>query len=142
MIILGVDPGKSTGLATIRIEDKKIIPISMEVSKGSTTQLAPFVEQADIVVVENFLVRPTKARKGAFDWDPMITSRVIGAVELLCEQFHKKLVFQEPSIKPVGFGWGNMKYVAGKKGTHSQDALAHAVFYAVKNGLANPVKPA
>jgi len=58
--------------------------------------------------------------------------RVIGLIQGVAEMEDRKFVLQEPAIKPMGFGWAGLKYVPGKKGTHSQDAVAHAVYYAVK----------
>ncbi len=142
MYVLGIDPGKSTGLALIQVDGKTILPVVTEVSRDLTTSdYAHLLERADILVVENFRVRPNKARQGSFDWDPMVTTQVIGALQLQARQKNKILVLQEPAVKPVGYGWSNMKYQVGRKGMHWQDALAHAVYYAVKNLAANPVTP-
>ncbi len=142
MRILGVDPGKKTGLAIIeatKYESCKFVwaTVSDDPTGYDYTEL---IESVDVIVVENFRVRPGKARQGAFDWDPMIASQVIGALQLLGRQLKKPLHLQDASLKPMGYGWSNQKYVAGKKGTHSQDALAHAVYWAVKNGHALPVR--
>jgi hypothetical protein len=71
----------------------------------------------------------------------MITPQVIGSLTTLCKALERKApVKQQPSIKPVGYAFAGMKYLAGKQGTHWQDALAHAVYYAVKQLGAHPVR--
>ena len=139
-LILGVDPGKTTGLSLIEVIEKKITLKMVRESRDETAvDWLDLLQEADVVVLEDFLVRPKNARTGSFDWNDMVAPRVIGAVTALSQVLHKKLVKQQPSIKPIGFAWSNQRYVKGKKGTHVQDATAHAVYYAVRILKANPV---
>jgi hypothetical protein len=138
--ILGLDPGKTTGVAFIEIIDKKVkLQYINETKDVTLLELVEFFKDADVLVCEDFLVRPQKAHKGAFDWDNMVAPRVIGAATSLAKQYESEYVLQSPSIKPVGYGWSGMSYVKGKKGMHMQDALCHAVYYAVKKKLAFPL---
>lgn len=138
--ILGVDPGNTTGLAMIEVVEKKIVPIVFEESKDTTTlSYSELIGQADVLVIEDWKTRPKKAKQGAFDWDPMITARIIGALEVQAGMLKIPVVLQQASNKPVGYGLSNQVYKPGKRGTHKQDALAHAVFYAVRVLYANPV---
>lgn len=144
-LILGVDPGKRTGLGLIEVDDTKPYGrISLKTMRESLDvtclDYLDLLQVADVIVVENFLIRPTKARTGSFDWDNMVAPRVIGAITSQAANLKKKIVLQEPSIKPVGYGWSNQHYVKGKKGQHIPDALAHAVYYAVRKLKAIPVK--
>ena len=140
MIILGVDPGKTTGLAMIQVEEKKISLLATRESKDTTAlDFLDWIQQSDVVVVESFYVRPKKARTGAFDWDQMIAPQVIGSVTTLTKSQGKVLQMQPPGIKPVGYGYSNQKYVKNKKGLHQQDAVAHAVYYAVHRLHALPI---
>ncbi len=124
----------------IEVAGKKITLKTVRESKElSCSDYLDLLVLADVIVVENFLVRPGKARQGSFDWDPMVGPQVIGAINAQLSNLKKKAVFQEPAIKPVGYGWSNQRYVKGKKGLHIQDAVAHAVYYAVKHLKANPV---
>lgn len=142
-IVAGFDPGKSTGFAIIQVLDKKITPMKIGVIKEGPNALRQFQEVLCLGVthaaIEDFLVRPGQARKGAFDWDSMVAPRVIERLKTLCELQQIPFVLQQPAIKPVGYGFANQKYRAGKKGTHSEDAIAHAVYYAVKVLGAHPV---
>lgn len=141
MIILGLDPGVSTGWGLVQAEKAQ----SLKVLRFGTTldqsllELEEQFQEADRIVIENWKVRPKEARKGSFDWDPMITPQVIGAAKLLSRLHGKPAFEQSPADKPMGYGFLRQKYVKGKKGMHSMDALAHAAFYCVKNNLALPV---
>lgn len=141
MRLLGVDPGKNTGYAVITIEDRQIKATGeFGIDKNeSVDSLKLLIPTADIVVVEDFLIRPDKARKGNFDYNNMVAPRVIGKIEMLCEISQIPLRKQPASVKPPAYGMANMKYVPGKKGTHWQDAFAHACYYAVKNLNALPL---
>lgn len=140
-LILALDPGKNTGWGMIRVADGRTLPTGqLGVCLDQTLlELEPQFVEADLIVCESFEVRPKLARAGAFDWDPMETPQVIGAMKALAKRLNKKVVMQSPSVKPVGYGYCGMVYVKGKKGMHMQDALAHAVYYAVKTLKANPL---
>jgi len=140
--ILGVDPGGTTGIALIQVIERRISPILWEgVRDVNDDYVSGLISQADVVVVEDWKTRPKKSRQGAFDWDPMLTARVIGSLETLCRIHKVKFHLQQASDKPVGYGLSNQVYKAGAKGKHKEDAMAHAVFYAVKHLHANPVRP-
>lgn len=140
MKLLCLDPGKTTGVAVLEINDKKPHPIYLDETKDVTlTDIAELFRAADLVVCENFLTRPNKARKGAFDWSDMVAPRVIGAATTLSKLYDVPLVLQSPAIKPTGYGFANLKYVRGKQGVHIQDAVAHGMYYAVKHQLCGPV---
>jgi hypothetical protein len=143
MKILGIDPGGTTGYSLIQVKDKEISPIAFGETKDKLLlELVPFLQEADIIVYENFLLRPGMARSGAFDWKSNTTEQVIGSLKTLAALHGKEIAKpQEPAQKPIGYGFANLKYIPGRKGTHWQDAHAHAVYYAVTKLKANPVRP-
>lgn len=139
--IIGIDPGHSTGWAIIEIMDKKMTPINCGVMNPfSVSEMNGLIAQVDIVVIENFRPREKETARGAFIGRENTTSEYIGKIETIAELLGKRCVRQEPSVKPVGYGWTNQTYRPGKKGTHFQDALAHAGYYAVQKLGASPVK--
>lgn len=141
--ILGIDPGKTTGLAVILInpETKKPTLDNAWVSSDLTAiEYNDELKLADYIIVEDFKVRPKKAQSGSFDWSQMETPKIIGSIQTLAALLGKKVVLQQPTIKPMGYGFAQMKYVKGKPGTHIQDAAAHAVYYAVRHNLCLPSK--
>jgi hypothetical protein len=141
MKLLGIDPGKHIGWAVVSVSpEKKMLVHEFGVSMDLTLdELSDHIKDSDLLIIESFLVRPKEARRGAFDYDPMETPQVIGALKLLCHLYGKRFVEQNPSVKPVGYGFVRQKYVPGKKGTHAMDALAHAAYYAVKHLHSKPL---
>jgi len=137
--ILGVDPGKTTGLALIEVENKRMKLLETRASKDSLAlDWLELLQAADLLAVESFQLRPNEARTGTFDWSNMIAPQVIGSIQTLAKMNGKEVVMQSPSTKPMGYAWSGQKYVAKKKGMHQQDALAHATYYAVKQLKALP----
>jgi len=140
IFITGFDPGATTGYAIISVLNKKITPLDIGQSTDPTLQdLIPHIERSSIIILEGFWVNPQKARKGHFDYDNMVAPRVIGALQYKAQELGKQVVIQPAAIKPVGFGFSGRDYVKGKKNQHQWDALAHAVYYAVKVLHASPV---
>lgn len=142
IIVLGIDPGNSTGIAVIEIDDDKKPKLREAwVSLDQTAiEYRNLIEEADYIIVEDFKVRPAKARSGSFDWSNMITPKIIGSIQTLAILAGKQVVLQQPTVKPLGYGFAQMKYVKGKPGTHTADAAAHALFYAVRHNLCSPSK--
>lgn len=133
-LLLGIDPGKTTGVALVEaIEKSKLRLLEVLESRSDTLlDLVHLIEKCDLVICEAWLTRPGDARKGAFDYNVMEGPERIGSVRTLTALHQKKFVLQPASIKPIGYAWANQRYIPGKKGLHQQDAIAHAVYYAVK----------
>lgn len=140
MLLLGIDPGGTTGWAKAELDEDHIIrPVDFgETTDPTGIELMPFLQEADRIIVENFLIDPRYARSGAFDYDSMIAPQVIGSLKTLVSQIGKEIVLQPSSIKPVGYGYLGKKYRKGKRGMHRWDALAHIYYYAVKHLQALP----
>ena len=140
MRVLGLDPGHTTGYAVIEINEKLPSLKSIGESKDPTMlEIREFFENCDIIVYEDFLLNPKKAMRGDFNNSRLLTIQVIGAIVSLAAQHQKQTVKQMNSVKPVGYGWAKLKYSAGKKGMHQQDALAHAMYYCVSKKLCQPI---
>lgn len=140
MKIMGIDPGKTTGIAIIDIEHGKIRPIYFAECKDETLfDIQHLFGEVDLIVCEKFDIDPKFARAGKLDGDNMPAPRVIGAATLLAKMHKTRFELQSRTIKPVGYGLSNQLYQKGKAGMHNQDALAHAVFFAVKYLGALPV---
>lgn len=140
VLLLGIDPGKTTGWAQATLgDDREIKPINFGDSTDPTgLELLEMIKESDHIIVESFLIDPRYARSGAFDYDDMIAPQVIGAIKTLAAQVGKGIVMQPSSVKPVGYGFLGKKYKKGKKGMHRWDALAHIYYFAVKNLRALP----
>jgi len=143
MIILGVDPGKTTGWCRL-YEDGTT---KRGETKGNelTFQLLHNLLSDDeeyTVVVENYAVRPVSNKYRSFDhsWDRLDTVRIIGGFEYACQIHSVPYILQEPTIKPVGYGYAGLDYKPNSKHkeVHMDDAEAHAWFYAVNKKLIKP----
>jgi len=140
--ILGIDPGETTGWATIFMGEDKRLELG-ESGQTKDMQLIEIVDQirsADVIVYEGWYTNPDKARAGKFNWRGFPAENVIGSLLTLAKLHQKDTpVKQQASQRVAGFAWAGMIYKKGAKGRHWQDALAHAVHYAVKSRGAIPL---
>jgi len=141
MIYYGFDPGKSTGVVAVRIEDKKIVP-AMVPSNLDEEELSIHLDETPfspcMFIVEGFWLEPYKNPGKTLAWDPMYASEAIGAIKHVARRNQIPIVIQKNSIKPVGYGFANQKYIPGKKGLHWQDAMAHVYYYLVTQKIGLP----
>ena len=92
VLLLGIDPGKTTGWAQAEFnEETRIIkPLNFGDSTDPTGfELLEMMKEFDYIIVESFLVDPRFARSGAFDYDSMIAPQVIGSIKTLAAQIGK-----------------------------------------------------
>jgi hypothetical protein len=124
------------------VNDKKITLGKFGVSKGEDlTDLNEYIQAADVIVYEGFWLRPDKAMKGDFNWQQIPAEKAIGSLLTLCKLNGKtNVVRQQASQRVPGYAFAGLTYVPKAKGKHWQDALSHAVYYAVKVLNANPVR--
>jgi hypothetical protein len=140
MKIMGLDPGGTTGVAIIEITNKVPKVIFAKTTKDPLLRdIRDLMKTCDIIVYEGWWTRKTEAETGAFNQSTMIAPQVIGTIETLIDLYEKKGVKQQPAIKPMGYGYSNLTYVKGKPGMHSQDAIAHAMYFAVTAKLSRPI---
>ena len=121
---LSVDPGGTTGYAFFL--DGKLESVG-EVQFDNFNKWLLSIEPVDLIVVENYRIRPPNMTGGKFahQWDKGETLRLIGRFELYCEQKSIPLIKQEPMVKPQGYKLMGKEYIKGKKGMHIFDAVAH-----------------
>jgi len=140
MKILGLDPGGTTGIAVVEITNKVPNVILAKTSRDPLLKdIRHLFMECDVVVYEGWWTRKNDAESGAFNQSTMIAPQVIGVIETLIDLFEKKGVKQQAAIKPMGYSYSGLKYVKGKPGMHSQDAIAHAMYFAVNSRLSRPI---
>lgn len=128
--ILAVDPGDTSGWVRLNTLDRSF-RIGMwhgELEPGKEVNKQP----PNIIVCENYLIRPphmTRGKQWTHNWNKGSTMRIIGSLQTVAGLHDCQFELQEPSIKPVGYGWAGLNYVKGKQGTHIQDAAAHLAFF-------------
>lgn len=144
MKIYAFDPGKTTGWAHWNTTDSG--PRPREFGEIKKEDLSDFLnrirpeEMIDYFVIEDYKIRNTK-QTGGFNhqWDNGLTLRVIGSMELRADQIGAKVVLQQPSIKPVGAGFGGIPHVSGKHDKHYLDAMKHGFYFLVRNKEIEPL---
>lgn len=87
------------------------------------------------VVIEDFIKRPDK---GNNDWLELPVPKQIGAAQYRAYQLGWRSILQQPSNKPIGYKLAELVYTKGKAGTHTSDAIAHAVYF-LRTGIPTPV---
>lgn len=135
MKLLAFDPGKTTGWALF--VDNKLT----SVGEVGFLDIANFIfnMEADMVIVENYRVFSPKIKKGYTNmWSTPVSVEILGMIKMICAQKKIPIKIQEPSIKPIGYGFINKEYVKDKKGMHIFDAIAHGAFYLVKEMGVSP----
>jgi hypothetical protein len=133
MNLLAVDPGGSTGWA--RFEENRVHSFGTIVTTKEDKK--PFFNwvsyvSPDILIVENYIIRPEKS--GGFDhsFSTGWTLRAIGALMYRAHELNIPIVLQNANIKqaasPMAFG------VAYKKraNIHHWDAVLHGTYYMMK----------
>lgn len=140
--ILSFDPGKATGWANLTVDNRQISLGEFGVSKDMTlSDVAHHFKNADVVVYEGFWIDPKLAQAGFLNYDEMPAPQVIGTIRTLAKQYGiEHVVKQNASLKPPAYGFCGMKYQKGRKNMHSQDAIAHGVYYAVTKLQARPLQ--
>lgn len=136
MKILAVDPGKNNGVALGEIIDSKITLRYAGVLQPDKYYefLQKIIREelpVDEIVLEDWKTRPKEARAGAFDFDTMLTARMIGATDFVGFLLGIPVILQQASIKPVGYGYSGQKYVKNAQNRHHLDAAAHLIYRAV-----------
>ena len=118
MIIMGVDPGVTTGIA-IYIDDDYH---GWEMRSYQDAVELINIYQPEVIVIENFLVRHGKPSI----YHPSI--RMIGVMEYICQERDIKYVIQSPSIlKAI------LPIVPDTiKSPHIRSATAHIIYYLSK----------
>ena len=114
--ILGVDPGKTTGIALF--SDEKFI-VGYEISDYSQLETILSNLKPDVVVVENFLINTRRPSHASY---PL---KFLGVVEYLCSTKNVTLVVQSPSVLSKMLS----KVEDVHPSPHVRSAAAHVYYY-------------
>lgn len=147
--ILTIDPGFHLGWVKINFfPTAKKVELQGAGTIIGTENILDFIQdsKADIYVVEDYLIRPTKMRdpnnrrRYEHKWDSGDTMRYIGMIQSRAHALGAEFVLQQPACKPAGYSYMGKTYVKGRKDdlVHQDDATAHLAFYLVKNRKCPP----
>lgn len=156
MIYLGIDPGKTTGIAWVAKRENKVFTLDFEnipwhawptwvqvgmkesgkefrMMMGEDDPACAIERLEDVAVVcENFIHRPDRSGKKQDAWLKSPVERMIGALWFRSLQLGYKFYLSEPTNKPIGYRLAKVT-VRPSHGVDWQDAMAHA-YFAAHNG--------
>jgi hypothetical protein len=142
VLVLGIDPGKRTGVAWLKKVDDKLVTLKVLAYKDSEfdffldnvgkqwEELDPEQVYKPIVVCEDFILRPT-FNSG---WTVLPTAEKIGAIRRVAYEHHWMFFKQQPSCMKVGCALMNIEYNPKKHLADELSALAHAAYFAINGG--------
>lgn len=90
------------------------------------------------IVAEDWRIYPWEAKKGALDWDPCRTARLIGGLTIAAKMAGIQFVLQPAKIKERAEAAGAEVFFLWprKENRHANDAIRHGVYYiAVDKGV-------
>jgi hypothetical protein len=126
-MILAIDPGDTTGWASLSMEG-----VLVDMGQATLAKLYPWLEnltdEFKVIVLENFKVRPGHN----FAWSEMNTIQVIGAIKYRAHQLGIPIVLQEPSSYSIGAKWAGVQIPKNHDISHQVVAYAHGTFYSHK----------
>lgn len=133
---LAIDPGHTTGCAWFseegdltKIEEFKLDKINLFLDEEITNKIS-------MIIVEDYRLYPWKS--SAQSWSRIETVRVIGAIDYRAHQCGIPIVYQDPSIKGIGYKWAGKTKPKNHANSHVLDAYVHGVYYLQKNGIRRP----
>lgn len=133
MIITGVDPGGTTGVATF-VNGK---PASIDQLKYDEFPEWLKINHPDLWVIEDYIIRPQYQSGGyGHQWNKGEALRIIGMLEYHAILDGTPLTKQQPSIKPMAAKLLGQNYKANSSDPyrHSKDAVLHVQWYLHKQG--------
>lgn len=136
---LVLDPGETTGWSLFEVATGN--PISMGWAAYGPELfdlLAHRLRPTLCYVYEDFRLRTETNFKGkghyTKQWDPVITCRAIGAIEITAHAFRLPVVKQTPqNMMTAAAAWNIPMKMSDKQLQHPMDAVAHGRYYAWKH---------
>lgn len=139
MVYIAIDPGISTGIAIFG-DDGELNWFQTEkyenIYKWLETLDAQIITD---IIMEDYRLNPPNWEKHEAIHSKMETTKVMGKIELWCEQNDIKLHEQARQFKSVGYKyWGKEPLPKSNPLNHAWDAVAHGMYWLVRNHKINP----
>lgn len=137
MILLGIDPGITTGYALLEAKGARdFVSLDAGAVRGQEgiDYLLTITPKPDVYVIETFTLWPKLAVKVAQDDPSLLTSQCIGALTFNLWKRRAQVVFHQPAnkkscpdslIRQVGL-WRP----SSDQTPHERDAIRHAIIHA------------
>lgn len=131
--ILAVDPGDTTGWATLTYEGGHLILWDQVAASGFVDKFMELIKEYGhpvVIVYEDFIVFKRAAAKQA--GSRMFASQVIGALKTLSKMTGIPLESQSPDKKDLGAKGSGRKAPSRHSESHKYDAFNHGFYYLCK----------
>lgn len=142
MIVLGCDPGLTTGWAlyngSTRLNMGQVRIDKMPEFLHTFKERVYDPPTIDTVVVEDFMLIGGKAI--AQVGSRFETCQVIGMMKLWAYAYNIPVVLQPPTIKPIAVLWSKIKVPTTHAKSHQYDAALHAFYFLVSTNQIEVVK--
>lgn len=130
MLVLGIDPGDTTGFAVVSRIAETVKTLSM--GEVKTPGFHKWLDTWDnlkpnLVVVEDFIKRPDFANN---EWLKLDTAKKIGSIHRRARDVNATCLQLQPADKVRGYAAAGLVYKKGKKGMHRFDATSLAFLVA------------
>lgn len=132
MRYLAIDPGHATGWAKFD-ESGDVTGFGTLHGKSEVYKMLDEINPS-VVICEEWISAGGKT----FGGDRMVTVRIIGAIEMWCEQHDVPLHMQPNTVKPIAYLWSGIKKPKNHSLSHETDAYVHGVYWLQKNGVRKP----
>lgn len=132
MIVVGFDPGETSGMVLTRVEGREVVEVLLwreVLQREASASMRMWIsgEQPEVVVCERWV-----PRGGALSFKPY-SLELIGWTRGLCWAYDVPLVLQGAVMKNQFHKEALEQFPAvgrGSKGGHARDALAHVIGWA------------
>ena len=135
--IYAFDPGVTTGY--VKLSMKGEAEEIANLNKSQAYKLLDSIRQYNerpIFVVEDYRIFPGKQM--VHTMTKLITAEMIGAIEYVAFINSYRFIIQQPADKLIGYKWMGARQPSDHKNSHCYDAMAHGIYYLVKNNYIKP----
>lgn len=135
MIVIGFDPGETTGVCVFEQEGNDAVPVKY--ANVPFLQLHEWLDSApkpDVVVIEDYKILSHKAM--AHIGSKLETVQAIGIISAYRYKHRAKEVKQPADIKPIAEKFTQVTPPKKHSEGHWVDAFNHAMYWMINEGLA------
>lgn len=143
-MFMAFDPGETTGWALLGPQG---FPQNLDGRAASMGQIAgqhalrrllrAVQDPPSVIIYEGFRILGDMKNHFGQEHETIQNIGIIKSwyYDLIDDGHEVELVKQLPQNKKMGYGWGNLTVTQNHAESHRRDAMAHAVYYVVKNNI-------
>lgn len=135
MIVIGFDPGETTGVCVLQQQDGDAKPV--QYANVKFLDLMPWLDQwptPELIIVEDFQLLPHKAQKLA--GSRFETIQAIGIIKAYAHRAGAPVHMQSPQIKSIAENWTQVPAPKNHAEGHWVDGFNHAMYYLISQKMA------